>query len=396
MLLENLEQKPVIYIADDEEANLFIMKATFRDEPYELRTFRTGQELITLLEKGDCPPDLVLLDIMMPDMDGYEVCRQIRRSPTHKRIPVVMVTGLDGVDHIVAGLDAGADDYITKPFHPLEVRARVRSLMRIKFMGDRLEETNLALSDQKLLLEGQVRDRTQELEDITVGVVSSLEKANALNDSDTGNHIMRVCAYSELLALAMKLPGEQILKIRRYASLHDVGKVGIPDDLLKKPGELTSEEFESMKRHTVMGYEMLELARADVMAKNIALCHHEKFNGKGYPLGLKGYDIPLEARIVALADVFDALTTKRVYKNAYPLPMARQIIEEQRGEHFDPLLVDTHLENWDVVVAIMQRYEDGPPTVQFTRGDNLPPHPKSPLDDWEATRIAQLREEQAS
>ncbi len=387
MSAQAASRRPVVFAADDEQTNLFIMRATFRDEPYDLHTFDSAIAMLDAIQKDGIAPDLVLLDLMMPNVDGYESCRRLRSIRGCHRIPIIMVTGLDGVEHVVAGLDAGADDYITKPFHPLEVRARVRSLLRIKFMGDELELTNRFLSDQTLLLEDQVRKRTRELEDINLGVVSSLEKANAMNDADTGNHILRVCAYSELLAGALQLPGEHVLKIRRYASLHDVGKVGVPDTLLKKPGPLTEEEFEEMKRHTVMGYEILDLARAHPIARNIALCHHEKFNGKGYPLGIASKEIPLEARIVALADVFDALTTRRCYKNAYDFELARQIILEQRGEHFDPRLVDYHLGHWDEVLAIHAKYQEA--AALAPESDALPQRPQSPLNAFEDESAAE-------
>lgn len=358
MAADQTAKRPVVYIVDDEDANLFTLEATLKPEDYELHKFKLGTDMLDWMEAGKVGPDLILLDIMMPGMDGFEVCRRLRAMPEMSRLPIIMVTGLDDVEHRVAGLETGADDYITKPFHPLEARARVRSLLRIKALGDQLQEKNLLLSDEKLHLEELVRERTHELEHITIGVVAALEKANELNDPDTGYHILRVSGYSELLAQKMGLEGERVNKIRRYASLHDVGKVGIPDDLLKKPGPLTSDEFEEMKRHTNLGYELLELARSDPMAMNIALSHHEKFNGKGYPNGLSGEEIPLEARIVALADVFDALTTKRCYKNAYPLDMAREIIEEEKGKHFQPDVVELHLDSWDEVLEIMKRYQD--------------------------------------
>lgn len=370
---------PVIYIADDEETNLFIMQATLKSEHYKVYTFKDGDSLLEFLESGEDPPDLVLLDVMMPGKDGFDVCREIREIPRYQRLPIIMVTGLDDIQHKVAGLDKGADDYIPKPFHPMEVRARVRSLLRLKFMGDQLERTNLLLSDEKVHLEEMVKERTHELENTTLGLVAALEKANELNDTDTGMHIMRVCAYSELLARGAGLPGDMVVRLRRYASLHDVGKVGLADKILKKPGPLTSEEFDSMKKHTVMGFELLTLARSDSLAKNIALCHHEKFNGKGYPFGLAGKQIPLEARIVALADVFDALTTKRCYKNAYPMDMGRKIIEEERGEHFDPYLVDLFLDHWDEAVAVPDRYKDV--ALGGISGESdLPPKPRSVLE----------------
>jgi putative two-component system response regulator len=320
---------------------------------------------------------------MMPGLSGFDVVREVRRIPRYARLPIVMVTGLDDIQHKVTGLDTGADDYIGKPFHPMEVRARVRSLLRIKLLGDQIESSNLLLSDEKLHLESLVQERTLELENTTLGVVAALEKANELNDTDTGMHLLRVCSYSELIARGAGLPGDAIVRIRRFASLHDVGKVGLPDEVLKKPGPLTQAEFDVMKRHTIMGYEMLTLARSDAMARNIALCHHEKFNGRGYPYGLSGRDIPLEARIVALADVFDALTTRRCYKSAYPLEMARQTIEAERGKHFDPALVDIHLERWDEVCEIIRRYQDtGTAPSPFDAGE-LPVRPRSVLEEFD-------------
>jgi putative two-component system response regulator len=356
------ERKPVVYIVDDEDANIFILQATLKPMGYKIRAFRSGMEVLEFLDRGEDPPDIVLLDIMMPGMDGFDVCQQIRSDARWSRLPIIMVTGLDDVEHRVKGLGLGADDYVTKPFHPLEARARVKSLLRIKFLGDELQQKNLLLADEKLHLEELVRERTKEMEDITIGVVAALEKANAFSDQDTGNHILRVAGYSELLAVKMGMPRDFSIKIRRFASLHDVGKVGIPDDLLKKPGPLTAEEFEQMKQHTVMGYELLTLARSDDMARNIALCHHEKFNGRGYPNGWAGDQIPSEARIVALADVFDALTTKRCYKSAYPLEEARNIITSEKGRHFDPAVADALLDNWDSVLGIRDRYiEPSPP-----------------------------------
>ncbi|MBM4352312.1 MAG: response regulator [Deltaproteobacteria bacterium] len=379
----NLTEKksPVIYIADDEDNNLFIMKATLKAEAYRVHAFKDGMSLLDFLNQGTEPPDLMLLDVMMPGLSGFDVLREVRSIPRYARVPIVMVTGLDDIQHKVTGLDTGADDYVGKPFHPLEVRARVRSLLRIKLLGDQIEKSNLLLSDEKLHLESLVRERTLELENTTLGVVAALEKANELNDTDTGMHLLRVCSYSELIAREIGLPGQAVVRIRRFASLHDVGKVGLPDEVLKKPGPLTQAEFDVMKRHTVMGYEMLTLARSDPMARNIALCHHEKFNGRGYPYGLAGTDIPLEARIVALADVFDALTTRRCYKNAYPLEMARRTIEEERGKHFDPALVDIHLGRWDDIREILKRYQDtGTQAAQFDAGA-LPTKPRSAL--WE-------------
>jgi putative two-component system response regulator len=227
-------------------------------------------------------------------------------------------------------------------------------LLRIKSLNDQLDAQNRLLADEKALLEQAVRERTTELDQLTIGLTAALERANRLADADTGAHIKRVCAYSELLARGLGMEAEICHKIGRFASLHDVGKVGIPDHILKKPGKLTPEEWVEMKRHTIYGFELLQIAGADV-----ALCHHEKFDGSGYPYGLSGEAIPIEARIVALADVYDALLSKRVYKAAYPLEEAATIIRSGAGSHFDPDIVDVMVRNDEEVQEIRNSFRDG-------------------------------------
>jgi len=391
-------KKALLYIADDEESNLYIMQATLRTEGYGIRCFSSGTELLATLASENEVPDLFLLDIMMPNVSGLDVLWYVRSRPELCRIPVVLVTGVDGVQNRVKGLDSGADDYVPKPFHPAEIRARVRSLLRIKWLGDALERSNSLLSDQNVHLEERVRERTKELEDITLGVVSSLEKANQLNDADTGTHILRVCAYSELLARSMGLPGEVVIKIRRYSSLHDVGKVGTPDEVLKKPGPLDEAEYDRMKCHTIMGYELLLLARSDPIALNIALCHHERWDGKGYPLGLAGTAIPLEARIVAVADVFDALSTRRVYKSAYTLEVARQVLIQQRGQHLDPVLVDRFIQEWAEVGRIHNENRDSSEEANRRPAsrEEIHPEPSPVLSDWERENVVRESNEENS
>lgn len=388
-------QKALLYIADDEESNLYIMQATLKWEGYTIRCFSSGTDLLSMLATENEIPDLFLLDIMMPNVSGLDVLSYVRNRPDLCRIPVVLVTGVDGVENRVKGLDSGADDYVPKPFHPAEIRARVRSLLRIKWLGDALEKSNALLSDQNVHLEERVRERTKELEDITLGVVSSLEKANQLNDADTGAHIYRVSAYSELLARSLGLPGEIVIKIRRYSSLHDVGKVGTPDEVLKKPGPLDEAEYDRMKCHTVMGYELLALARSDAIALNIALCHHERWDGKGYPRGLAGTAIPLEARIVAVADVFDALSTRRVYKSAYSLDVARQVLVQQRGHHLDPVLVDRFIAEWPEVERIYSENRDSPEEAvrRSVSRDDVQAEPLPILVEWERENVARCDEE---
>lgn len=355
---EGQTRRPIIYLVDDEENNLRLFQRSLRPFDYDLRCFSDGQDVLDALAAQDAIPDLILSDVMMPRVTGYEVCRTVKEDPRTAMVPIVLVTGLNEIKDKVRGLEAGADDFLHKPFHPLELRARVKSLLRIKSLHDTLESQNRLLADEKVLLEQAVRERTHELEELTIGLTAALERANRLNDEDTGAHIKRVCMYSELLARGLGLDESTCVKIGRFASLHDVGKVGIPDQILKKPGRLTEEEWVEMRRHTIYGYELLRLAGTDVIAQNIALCHHEKWDGTGYPYGLRAETIPIEARIVTLADVYDALLSKRCYKDAFPLAMAEEIIRKDTGRHFDPSVVAVLFERADDVQQIRDTYRD--------------------------------------
>lgn len=352
----------VVFLVDDEERNLVLFRKALESQGYHLQCFRDGREVVEALLAGSLP-DLVVADVMMPRMDGFSLCALLKSDARTRTVPVVLVTGLEDIRDKIRGLESGADDFLTKPFHPMELKARVRSLMRIKTLTDELERKNRLLSDEKLLLEDEVRVRTEELEELTIGIVAALEKANALKDSDTGLHIKRVCSYSHVLALQLGLDRDLAARIRRFASLHDVGKVGIPDRILKKRGRLTPDEYELMKQHTVYGGELLGLAHADEVAVRIALCHHERYDGTGYPRGLAGEAIPLEARVVALADVYDALTTPRCYKEAFPPAEAEEIIRRESGARFDPRVVEALFAAIGDFNAIRERYRDpdGPP-----------------------------------
>ena len=297
------------------------------------------------------PPDLVLCDANMDHMSGYELCRVVKRRRRSEHIPFVLMGKAPDMDEKTRGYHVGADDFIGFPVHEVELRARVRSFVRLKMYLQRMHNEVRAL-DFKL------RGRTRELEEITLGLVAALEKANELNDTDTGKHIQRVCRYSGLFAERFDLGQGAVQRIARYASLHDVGKVAVADKVLKKRGPLTHEEMEEMKRHTVHGYKLLKEARADDVACNIALCHHERWDGAGYPQGLMGEVIPVEARIVALADVYDALTTRRCYKEAMPVAEALTYVREQAGRHFDPRLVQVFFQSFREVCEIQQELAD--------------------------------------
>ena len=377
---ELAEEEPTtrIYIADDEAPNLMLVERTLASLRFQTRSFSNGAELIAAIEEEGAP-DLVITDVRMPVMNGFEVCQKIKQNPKTQHIPIVLVTGLNEMKDKVRGLEEGADDFLQKPFHPVELRARVLSLLRLKRMHDMLEDENARLEEQVRLRTLQLQEANERLqlrlneihvaheqleemkvnlESVNMGLVTALEKANELNDTDTGNHIRRVCAYSEVLARGYGLPEDFCSRIRLYASLHDVGKVGIADSVLKKPGKFTPEEFEEMKRHTVLGYDLLKAAKADEIACNVALCHHEKYDGSGYPNGLEGEAIPIEARVVALADVWDALTNRRCYKDAFPETRAMEIIKRDSGSHFDPQLVNCLFNSLDEFRDIRATYPD--------------------------------------
>ena len=299
------------------------------------------------------PPDIILIDPEMSEMDGYKLCQVFKGNRKTEHIPIILVGGPASVDDKVRGYYAGAEGVMAWPIHDVELRARVRALVRTKIYHQRLR--NEARS-----LQAKLRNRTRELEEINLGVVAALEKANSFNDGDTGKHIQRVCHYSRLLGELVGLGVPTVRKLFRYASLHDVGKVGVPDAILKKPGRLTDEEMEQMKKHTVFGHNLLREAKADQMACTIALRHHEKWDGSGYPDGLSGDKIPMEARIVAVADVFDAITTKRCYKQAWANDEALKLLQEQSGRHFDPRLVQLFLRNRQRFYEIQLEYADEP------------------------------------
>jgi putative two-component system response regulator len=298
-------------------------------------------------------PDLILLDIMMPGIDGYEVCRRLKQDPVTADIPVIFLTAKTEVEDEQMGFDVGCVDYITKPISPPIVLARVKTHLLLKSARD-------FLKDQNAFLEAEVARRTREvqvIQDVTIMAMGSLAETR---DNETGNHIRRTQHYVKALAerlrknpnYAQVLDDATIEMLHKSAPLHDIGKVGIPDHILLKPGKLTPEEFEIMKTHTTLGRDAILAAERLIQtpstflryAREIAYSHQEKWDGSGYPEGLAGPLIPLSARLMALADVYDALISKRVYKPAFPHEKAIQIIREGRGQHFDPDIVDAFLE----------------------------------------------------
>jgi len=359
-----------ILIVDDSPENLTVLNELLQTL-YRVRAASSGQKALRIV--GTPPqPDLILLDVMMPGMDGHQVFRQLRADPGTRDIPVIFVTALDSPEAEMQGLEAGAVDYITKPIVAPILLARVHNQLELKQARDRLR-------DQNAYLEHEVAKRMAENDLIQVVSIRALAHLAETRDSETGNHILRTQGYvQELATLLQRQPGfadvlndRYIKLLSRSAPLHDIGKVGIPDAILQKPGPLTAEEWRIMKTHSEKGSEAIEMAERDTaedvefltLAKEIAHWHHEKWDGSGYPDGLAGEAIPISARIMALADVFDALISRRVYKDPVSYQEARDIIAAGRGRHFDPVMVDTFLFHFDRFCAISDRYRDPAPAT---------------------------------
>jgi putative two-component system response regulator len=332
-----------VLLVDDNTTNLQLLHETLDGQGYKLLIAKNGKTALSIARKAS--PSLILLDIMMPEMDGYEVFRRLKADENTSQIPVIFITALADEEDEAKGLGMGAVDYITKPINPELVRVRVHNHLQLKHYQDHLE--NL------------VEERTRRLALTQAVTIESLATLAEYRDPETGGHIKRTQNYVKALAVHLKdhpryrdeLNDETIELLYLSAPLHDLGKVGVPDHILLKAGKLSDEEFEEMKKHTVYGHEALLITEqklgADTFlryAREIAYTHQEKWDGTGYPLGLKGEDIPLAGRMMAVADVYDALISKRVYKPPFPHEKAVEIIIEGRGKHFDPDLIDAFVE----------------------------------------------------
>lgn len=340
------QRRATILVVDDTPTNLTMLNTLLRDT-YRVKLANSGAKALQLAQVE--APDLILLDIMMPDMDGYEVCRQLKTQAATQRVPIIFLTAKTQPEDEERGLALGAVDFIHKPISPPLVAARIKTHLQMKSWQDFLQ-------DQNHWLQQQVERRLSEinnLQDASIYVMVSLAE---FRDECTGNHIRRTQEYVRLLAQEMatlpkyanELSASTILLISKSAPLHDVGKIAIADDILLKPGKLTEDEFEIMKTHAQRGYDILCRAGEHMgqhgeflaIAKEIAIGHHEKWDGSGYPVGLKGEAIPLSARLMAVADVYDALLTVRPYKRPFSREEAHQFILNGRGKHFDPDVVD--------------------------------------------------------
>lgn len=338
-----------VMVVDDNETNIDILVDILGDD-YEVSVATSGESALEDMEHN--LPDLVLLDVMMPGMDGYEVCRRIKADEKSQGVPVIFVTAMNDTEEEIRGFELGAVDYITKPISPPRVKTRIANHLRLKLANDQLLH-------QKETLEKRVKERTQELALTQEQTIFSLTSLAETRDPETGGHIRRTQNYVRMLANHLKhherfrheLNDSTIELLYKSAPLHDIGKVGVHDSILLKPGRLTEEEFEEMKRHTVYGRDALVNSNhmpGDhsflTLAREIAYSHHEKWDGTGYPEGLQGEEIPLSGRLMALADVYDALISKRIYKPPFTHAKAVEIITEGRGKHFDPAITDAFLE----------------------------------------------------
>ena len=360
-----LQAKPTILVVDDTPDNIDLLCAVLEHD-YRTKIAVNGERALKIA-RGEAKPDLILLDIMMPGMSGYDVCKELKADPATRDIPIIFVTAMSEVADEQLGLSLGAVDYITKPVSAPIVLARIKTQLSMKRVQDFLRDQN-----QFLITEVELRTREiVALQDVTIHTMASLAETR---DSETGNHIRRTAHYVKTLAEKLRthprfaafLTDETIEMLFKSAPLHDIGKVGIPDRILLRPGRFEPYEMEIMKTHTTLGRDAIMAAERELgvevgflkYAKEIAYGHQEKWDGSGYPQGLAGDAIPISARLMAVADVYDALISRRVYKEGMSHEQAVAIITAGRGQHFDPDMVDAFLALQDEFIAIARRYAD--------------------------------------
>jgi putative two-component system response regulator len=330
-MTDYMTQQAKILIVDDEPLNLKVLKQVLQDD-YRLSFAKNGVDALELVKKER--PGLILLDVMMPGMTGFEVCRQLKSDPDTHTIPVIFVTALADEADESEGFNAGGVDYINKPISPALVRARVKTHLSLVHI-DELKNTHLEL-------------------------IQRLGRAAEFKDNETGMHVIRMSHVSGRIALEMGMDAGFAEQLVHAAPMHDIGKIGIPDHVLLKPGKLDDEELAIMRTHPQLGAEILDKSNSQLirLAHTVALYHHEKWDGSGYPFGLKGEEIPIEARIVAVADVFDALLSKRPYKEAWPVEKAVEEIKSQINRHFDPQVVAAMLSCLPALIAINAKWRE--------------------------------------
>lgn len=344
-----------IYVVDDVPTNIELVEAVFRnDRELTVESALNGKELLALID-GKGFPDLLILDLMMPIMDGFEVLERLKDKRGEQYFPIIILSALTDKQSIIRALSVGADDYVTKPFFVEELKARVYNMLKLK-ERDEFLHTSIDFLESNLLEKLRMLEHTQ------IEIVIRLGRAAEFRDNETGKHVERIADYVNLIADELRLHQDQTMMMRYASPMHDVGKIGIPDGVLLKPGKLTDEEFKVIKLHTIMGGKILSGTTLPLLelASEIAVSHHERWDGDGYPFRLKGEDIPISGRIVSVTDVFDALTSERVYKSAWTMERALDYIKDQREKQFDPNVVDAFFNSVSSIVKIKQSKADAP------------------------------------
>ena len=344
-MIESAQRR--ILLVDDTKANIDILVQTLKED-YKLGVALNGTKAIDYALANRL--DLILLDIVMPDMDGFEVCRRLKETPSTAAIPIIFITAMGDPEHKREGLTIGAVDYITKPFDISEVKARVKTHLSLKMAQETLKNKNL-------ILEEKVKMRTRELKETQVEIINRLSLASKFRDCGTGQNVIRISILAEMLGKKAGLAGDDAERLALSSTLHDAGKIGISDAILMKAGKLSKKEWEEMKRHTTIGSRLLSGSKSPLIrdARTIALTHHEHWDGGGYPEGLCGEEIPLIGRIVAICDVFDALISQRPHKVPWPLERAFAEIKAMAGTHFDPELTALFLGMREAVVDLVEK-----------------------------------------
>ncbi len=373
------DSQPTLLIVDDAAENLYLLSELLRPL-YHVLAARSGLAALSIARQTPAP-DLILLDVMMPGMDGYDVLDELRADPLTRAIPVIFLTALADANEEERGLTLGASDYITKPIKPVVVLARVQTQLQA-------QQARVLMKDQNARLEAEVARRMAENDLTRRASIQALAHLAEMRDPETGNHLLRTQGYIERLANGLAqhprfvdtLNRSYVESLVRSAPLHDIGKVGIPDHILLKPGPLSTDEWAVMKTHSRLGSDAIEQAERDIetplpfltLAKEIAHWHHEKWDGSGYPDGLAGDAIPLSARLMALADVFDALISARCYKSPMSFEAAREIIAQGRGKHFDPDVVDAFFSGFEDFAAIAKSHMDAEQTLATQADSRMP------------------------
>jgi putative two-component system response regulator len=357
-----LDRPKRILAIDDERINLRVIGGLLRNLGYEPVLMESFAEALALLDQSI---DLVLLDVMMPETDGFTVARKIREMPAVSDVPIIMVTALTSKQDRLRAVEAGANDFISKPIDLTELRVRMGSLLKMKESQDEVKRYQAELEEMvavrtsalKMALEN-VKESQRVILSAHLETIHRLAAAAEFKDAETSDHIQRMSRYCALLAQSLGLPDAEVDLILQASPMHDIGKIGIPDSILLKPGKLTPEEWEVMQKHTIFGARILGESNFELLrvGEIIAMSHHEKWDGSGYPKGLVGEDIPLYGRICAVADVFDALISRRPYKEAFSNEKSLDILRAGRGSHFDPKILDVFLNDFDKVEEIQKEF----------------------------------------